>query len=263
MKSNMIVGLMLISILLLVGCGNDLEILEPVDLADPFVGPEDAEIVVIEYSDFQCPYCGAAAGINDQLIGQFKSQHAGWEPAVVGLKALAAEGKIKLVFKHFPLGFHNYAQKAAEAAEAASAQGMFWEYHDKLFANPNDLSEKDLIKYAGEVGLDVDQFTRELQGEAYAASVKRDALEGSRAGVTGTPSFFVNGVMFEGAQPFSAIEAEINKLLAASAEDTMEDAVETKEQMADEELTEEDAEEMGGESSDDEVSMGDESTSEE
>ena len=229
----MIVGLLLISMLLLVGCGNNVEILEPIDLADPFLGPADAKIVVIEYSDFQCPYCGAAAGKNAQLIGEFQSQHPGWEPAVVGLKELAGEGKIKLVFKHFPLGFHNFAQKTAEAAEAASAQGMFWEYHDKVFENPNDLTEKDLIKYAEEVGLDVERFTRELKGEAYAASVKRDALDGSRAGVTGTPSFFVNGKAFEGAQPFSAIEAEIDRLLAElePVEDTAEETASEEESL--------------------------------
>ncbi len=227
MKSNMYVGLVLIALLMLTGCGSNVEILEPIDLDDPFLGPEDAEIVVVEYSDFQCPFCGAAAGKNAQLISQFQAQHVGWEPAVVGLKELAAEGKIKLVFKHFPLGFHNYAQKAAEASEAAHAQGMFWEYHDKLFENPNSLAEKDLIKYAEEVGLDVERFTRELQGEAYAASVKKDAQEGARAGVTGTPTFFVNGKVFEGAQPFSVLEAEINTLLAETTpEEEMADATE-------------------------------------
>lgn len=196
--------------MLVVACA---ESVEPVDLKDPFLGPEDAEIVVVEYSDFECPFCGAAMGTNQGLINQFKAQDPTWEPAVPKLKELAEAGEIKLVFKHFPLtNIHKYALGAAEAAEAANAQGMFWEYHDVLFLNQERLTEAKLIDYAEQVGLDVEKFKTELKGNAYEASVRKDYADGIRVGVSGTPAFLVNGKLIEGAVPFSVLEAEIEAL---------------------------------------------------
>tara|TARA_Y100000310_G_scaffold203585_1_gene203832 strand:- start:1099 stop:1749 length:651 start_codon:yes stop_codon:yes gene_type:complete len=189
--------------------GDDVPELDPVDLPDPFLGPEDASIVIVEYSDFQCSYCGAAAGTNEQLVSQFKARSPSWEAPVPGIEKLAEEGKVKFVFKHFPLSGHLYAQKAAEAAEAAHAQGKFWEYHDLLFQDQNRLREKDLIKYAEQLGLDMERFENELKADVYEASVRKDALEGQRAGVSGTPAFFINGQKVEGAQPLSVFTSAI------------------------------------------------------
>ena len=185
--------------------------LSAVDLVDPFMGPEDASIVVIEYSDFQCPFCVAAAGFYNAVTEQFKRQMPSWSAPMPGLKKLAEEGKIKLVFKHFPLSFHQYSQKAAEAAEAANAQGKFWEYHDKLYSKNSMIDESVLIQIAEEIGLDVYRFKVELNAGVYADSVKKDLEEGLKAGVDSTPSFLVDGKLISGAQPFFVFEQEINK----------------------------------------------------
>ncbi len=186
--------------------------LDPIKLADPFLGPKNAEIVIVEYSEFQCPYCIAAFGTHDSLVQKFKSQMPNWEPAVPGLEKLAREGKIKFVFKHFPLTSHKYAQKAAEASEAANAQGKFWEYHDALFERKGVFDVDDLIEIAKELDLDVPKFKAELKAGVYARSVRDDMREGQRLGVSGTPAFLINGKLIEGAQPFSVFEEIILKL---------------------------------------------------
>lgn len=201
-------------VIFLVGCtgaNNNLD-LEPKDLANPSIGPEDAQIVVVEYSDFQCPYCSAAAGFHKQLIPVFQNQVPGWEPSVPGLKEMAKEGRIRFEFKHYPLPSHTNAFLAAQASEAANAQGKFWEYHDLVYQNQDSLSRKNLIKFAEQVGMDVELFTQELDGEVYAASVRKDLGEGQRAGVTGTPAFFINGELISGAQPLSIFNAKITQL---------------------------------------------------
>ncbi|MBT3262226.1 thioredoxin domain-containing protein [Candidatus Woesearchaeota archaeon] len=187
-------------------------VLDPVNLADPFLGPENAAIVVVEYSEFQCPYCAAAFGTHDVLVQRFKSQMPSWEPSVPGLEQLAREGKIKFVFKHFPLAGHEYAQKAAEAAEAANAQGKFWEYHDALFEKGGAFDDDTLIEIAEELDLDVSRFKAELKGDVYARSVRDDMREGQRLGVGGTPAFLINGQLIEGAQPFQVFEEAIASL---------------------------------------------------
>jgi hypothetical protein len=100
---------------------------------DNFLGPEDAKVVVVEFSDYECPYCAAAAGTYPALIERFKSQDPNWEPAIPLLKEYANQGKIKFVYRDFPLNIHDNAQKAAEAAECAGDQRKYWEMHDKLF----------------------------------------------------------------------------------------------------------------------------------
>jgi protein-disulfide isomerase len=181
---------------------------DSVYLADPFLGPENASIVVIEYSDFQCPFCAAATGNHRALVERLKTRMPGWAPSVPALESLAREGKIKLVFKHFPLSFHSNAQKAAEASEAANAQGKFWEFHDALFRKEGTFSYADLLDIAGQIGLDTARFKSELDSGMYADSVKKDMEEGQKAGVDGTPAFFVNGVLISGAEPFSTFEKE-------------------------------------------------------
>ena len=140
----------------------------------PFKGAADAKIVITEWSDFECPFCGRITDAIHQLVGKYPEQ-------------------VKFVFRQFPLSFHKQAQKAAEASLAAHAQGKFWEYHDLLFANMKALEVPNLIKYAEQVGLDVAKFTAELNADKYADQVKKDIAAGQAVGVRGTPTMFVNG----------------------------------------------------------------------
>jgi len=173
---------------------------------DPFLGPEDAAVVIIEFSDYECPYCGASAGTHQDLIERFTGQDPTWEPAVPKLKELAQEGKIKFVFRDFPLGFHQNAQKAAEASECADEQGKFWEMHDLLFENQTALDVPSLKDYASQLGLDTDQFNGCLDSGHMADEVRKDAQDGASFGVEGTPAYFINDISIAGAYPFSAFE---------------------------------------------------------
>ncbi|MBS3053121.1 MAG: DsbA family protein [Candidatus Aenigmarchaeota archaeon] len=171
------------------------------EYSEHFLGAENAPVVVIEYSDFQCPFCG-----------RFYQQT---EPQIIS--EYVDTGKVKLVYRHFPLAqTHQYAQKAAEASECASDQGKFWEYHDRLFDNQNALFPASLKKYAADIGLDRAAFDACLDSGAMASRVKADFEDGQGRGVRSTPTFFVNNVMIVGAQPFSsfkqAIESELGKI---------------------------------------------------
>ena len=146
---------------------------------DPFRGPANAKVTIVEFSDFQCPYCSAAAPAALKLIDQFPN-------------------RVKLVFKQFPLDMHKQAHLAAEASLAAHAQGKFWPLHDKMFANFRQLSRDNILKWAGEAGLDVPRFTAELDSGKYRAAVDREREEGETAGVNGTPTFFINGKRYNG-----------------------------------------------------------------
>ena len=179
---------------------------------DPFIGPEDAEIVVIEFSDYQCPYCGASEGTHEALISQFKAKSPDYEAAVPKLRELAEQGKIKFVYRDFPLSGHQYAQKAAEASECADEQGKFWEYHDALFENQETLDVASLKTYASDLGLDTKEFDECLDSGSMADEVQKDFDDGTRAGVDGTPAFFINDQKLSGALPFSAFEQTINAL---------------------------------------------------
>ncbi len=172
---------------------------------DPFIGPADAKIVVVEFSDFECSFCGAAMGLNDRVEGYLKSKDPSWEPAVPKLKELAKQGKIKFVYRDFPLDNHQNAQKTAEAAECADEQGKFWEYHDKVFENQGDLSATNLKKFAKDLGLNTNQFDNCLDSGKYYDEVRKDFNDGSRAGVSGTPAFFINDVYLSGAYSASSI----------------------------------------------------------
>ena len=178
-----------------------------VSAADGYsLGPEDAENVVIEFSDFECPYCGLAA--NDE-IG--KQQYGPtYVSAVPKLKELAEQGKLRLVFRHFPLGFHPNAMPSALASECAGEQGKFWEYHDVLFENQDALSIDNLKQYAVDLGLSSAQFDTCLDTKKYSDKIEQDMSDGQGYGVSGTPAFFVNGMIVSGAQPFSAFEPLLN-----------------------------------------------------
>ena len=125
--------------------------------------------------------------------------------------------KVQLVFRDYPLGFHDKAQISAEASNCANEQGQFWAYHDKLFENQKALDRDSLIRYANELELDADKFTSCLDSNKYAADVKQDFDEGLAAGVTGTPAFFINGRFINGAQPYEAFESIIEEELARAS----------------------------------------------
>ncbi|MCE9668167.1 thioredoxin domain-containing protein [Myxococcus stipitatus] len=160
----------------------------------PSKGPDNAPITIVEFSDFQCPFCSRAIGTVDEVVKAY-------------------DGKVKLVFRQFPLDFHKEAQKAAEASLCANDQGKFWEMHDKLFANQSALQVENLKKYAGELKLDQAKFDACLDSGEKAGTVKSDMADGQKVGVSGTPAFFINGIMLSGAQPVdefkSIIDAEL------------------------------------------------------
>jgi protein-disulfide isomerase len=162
----------------------------PISGRDHVLGSPTAPATLLEYGDYQCPFCGAAHPSVKQVL-----QRLGED--------------VLFAFRHFPLTqIHPYAQQAAEAAEAAAAQGRFWEMHDMLFTHQDRLTLPDLVEYAETLGLDVEQFTSDLETGAHAGRVREDFLSGVRSGVNGTPTFFVNGIRHNGGyDPESLIDA--------------------------------------------------------
>ena len=148
----------------------------------------------MEYSDFQCPFCGRVNATLRQVEDAYGDQ-------------------VALVFKHLPLPMHPHAAAAHAAAEAAHRQGQFWAMHDRIFANPRKLDAGTLAGYAREIGLDLDRFRRDSESEAVREKILSDAQEASELGVTGTPSFFVNGRFLSGAQPFASFKRLIDEEL--------------------------------------------------
>ncbi len=177
------------------------------------IGPEDAKVTVVEFSDFQCPYCGAAFGSHEELVAQLKARDPSWEAAIPKLKELAKEGTIRFVYRDFPLGFHQYAQKASEAARCAADQGSFWDYHDTLYENQDALDVDSLKQHAEDLGMDSEEFSSCLDSGKHGQAVKDDFDYGASIGVRGTPAFFINGELISGAQPFSVFEEAINGAL--------------------------------------------------
>ncbi len=157
-------------------------------------GPENAPITIVEFSDFQCPYCSRANETVDQVMKAYPNQ-------------------VRLVFRHFPLDFHQQAPKASEAALCAGDQGKFWEMHDTLFANQKALEVPALKGYAKQLGLDTGKFDKCLDSGEKGSIVQADLADGKKVGVNGTPAFFINGILLSGAQPFdefkSVIDAEL------------------------------------------------------
>jgi len=148
--------------------------------ADHAQGNLDSDLEIVEYGDYQCPYCGAAYPVLKELMKEFGSH-------------------VKFVFRNFPLSeMHQYARVAALAAEAANIQGKFWEMHDAIYENQRDLNENLLMKLAGQLKLNIPQFEKDLESTALADKVDSDFESGIMSGVNGTPSFFVNGKKFDG-----------------------------------------------------------------
>ena len=181
---------------------------------DDFLGPEDAKVTVVEFSDFECSYCAAVAGTNPGLIQQLKSIDPNWEAPVPKLKELAKQGKIKFVYRDFPLKSHKNAQKAAEAAECAGEQGRFWEMYDELFENGVSGGVDSYKQFASDIRLNTAEFNDCLDSGEMAFEVQKDFEDGAAAGISRTPGFIVNGKLVSGAQPFSVFEKLIEEGLA-------------------------------------------------
>ena len=139
-------------------------------------GSADAAVTLVEYGDYECPYCGAAYSIIKEVQARMGA-------------------RLRFVFRNFPITTsHPHAEQAAEAAEAAATQARFWEMHDLLYENQRRLGDRDLSGYAGTLGLDVATFEEELAGHVHAERVREDFMSGVRSGVNGTPTFYIDGL---------------------------------------------------------------------
>ena len=170
---------------------------------DHIRGEKNASITLVEFSDFQCPYCKKFHPTMQRVMEEYK-------------------GKARWVYRHFPLGFHRNAQKAAEASECAGEQGKFWEYVDKVFENSQadgtGLNTEDLKKYAQELGLNTSKFDECLSSGKFISKVKADMVSGQAAGITGTPGTILidedgNTQLISGAMPYNQIKAKIDAVL--------------------------------------------------
>lgn len=164
----------------------------PVNEQDHARGGVGAPVTVVEYGNFECPFCGEAYRIVREVERRY------------------GDG-LRIVFRHFPLpDVHPYSQRAAEAAEAAAAQGKFWEMHDYLFEHQPSLAVPDLLRYAAALDLDVDRIRTELDGRVYRDRVLADVASGQQSGVAGTPSFFVNGRFMDRGWDLRTLSAAID-----------------------------------------------------
>ena len=166
---------------------------------DPVIGDKNAPVTIVEFSDFQCPFC---ARFFTQTLPELEKEYI-------------STGKVKLVYRDFPLNsIHPEAQKAAEAAECADEQGKWKGMHDKIFQNQQTLSVSSYKQWAKDLGLNAEQFNTCLDSSKYKDEIAKDLSDGTSYGVRGTPSFFVNGVILRGAQPFSSFKTLIDQELA-------------------------------------------------
>jgi protein-disulfide isomerase len=160
-------------------------------------GPEDAPVTIVEFTDYQCPFCHRAQGVIDRILDEY-------------------EGQVRIVHLDYPLQNHPGALPAARAARCAAEQGHFWEYHRNLMTDKGSLDEADLVQRAVGLKLDKGAFTQCLASGRHDESIHDQTDQGSRLGVTGTPAYFINGRMISGAQPFAAFAQVIDAELAAS-----------------------------------------------
>jgi protein-disulfide isomerase len=167
-------------------------LLLPIRASDHVHGPEDAPYTLVEYGDYECPDCGHLYAVLRDLQSDISS-------------------RLRIVFRHYPLsGIHPHAQLAAEAAEAAAAQGKFWEMHSRLFEQQAALGTKDLIRYAKELTLDVERFRNELKNHTHAQRVRADFVAGVQNGVYGTPGLFLNGVRYDDAWDGGSLRSRLS-----------------------------------------------------
>lgn len=171
-----------------------------VSSSGPSLGPPDAPVTLVEFSDFQCPFCARALPTIKALRERYPTQ-------------------LRVVYKHLPLeSIHPRARAAAEASVCAEEQGQFWPFHDRLFENPNALGDAELRAHAEAVGMDLAAYDSCRSGPQLAERVAADIAEAGAAGVTGTPAFVLNGVLLRGLQPPDALAALIDRELAAAAQ---------------------------------------------
>lgn len=180
MKGLALFALLVAAMVFFSGCTDKVQAGNPSITGEPFRGGENAKVLLVVFSDFQCPVCGRAYLVEKEIEAAYGDQ-------------------IKLVYKQFPLReIHPQAQKAAEASECAAAQNKFWEYHDVLFQNQNALDIASLKQYAKNLGLVTTQFDVCLDKNEAVPSVAKDYQEGTNLGVQGTPTYFINGKMYVG-----------------------------------------------------------------
>jgi len=160
----------------------------------PAFGPENAKVTVVEFSDFQCPYCSRAASAVDEIKKKYGD-------------------RVRFVFRQFPLPMHENARGAAEAALAANAQGKFWEFHDMMFQNQGKLTRESLEEFAKQAGLNVPEFKKALDSKTFAADVDADVKLGESVAVNGTPTMFINGARVQNPTSFEAIAQQIDGAL--------------------------------------------------
>lgn len=167
---------------------------------DHILGDKNAKVTIVEYSDFQCSYCGKF-----------------WSETLPQIKRdFVDTGKARLIYRHYPLPFHEGAKPAAYATECANEQGKFWQMHDKIYEEQKKTPQftvNDLKKWAAAIGLDAVKFNQCLDSEKYTQKVSDDFASGQAAGVSGTPTFFINGRKIEGARPYENFRQMIDNLL--------------------------------------------------
>ncbi len=167
----------------------------PVNDSDHIKGKENAPITLVEYGDFECPYCRQAYSIVEEI------------------QKIKRNG-LRVIFRNFPLSeVHPHALHAAYAAEASAKQGKFWEMHYLLFENQEALEDQKLIGYAKDLNLDSQQFKKDMRSEEVARKVKDDFMNGVRSGVNGTPTFFINGIRFDGSYEVGSLQKAIELTL--------------------------------------------------
>jgi protein-disulfide isomerase len=165
---------------------------------DHIRGPVNAPVTLVEYGDYECPYCAAAHPIVNAIVAQLG-------------------GVVRLAFRHFPLTtIHPHAEMAAEAAEAADAQGRFWDMHDTLYANQQQLDGPELLAYATALGLDIKRFGNAVAGHVHLPKVSEDFISGIRSGVNGTPAFFINGVRHDGSWDYPSLAMAVQQAAMAA-----------------------------------------------
>jgi protein-disulfide isomerase len=166
----------------------------------PTKGPKDAPVTIIEFSDFECPFCQRGANTADEILKNYPKE-------------------VRLVFKNLPLPFHNNAVPAAKAALAAGKQGKFWQMHDVLFQNQKGLTEELFLNTAKDLGLDIEKFKKDMASDAIAKQIEEDKAAAQKVGISGTPGFLVNGVLVRGAYPFPHFKTIIDRWLEEGKKD--------------------------------------------
>lgn len=168
----------------------------PVGAGDHAQGPDDASVILVEYGDFECPYCGMAYPIVKRIQKKMGKD-------------------LRLIFRNFPLTeSHPRALAAAQAAEAAALQSKFWEMHDMLYEHQQTLEDRDLVEFARRLSLDLDEFRREFAGQEVATKLEQDVRGGIRSGVNGTPTFFINGIRHDDSFEYPVLLAALQRNLA-------------------------------------------------